>query len=60
VIAYFDKAVVVTMSVRPLRGAQDCEMGATFALTITLDQVLGNRKLLDGGRFPPRDATAPA
>jgi hypothetical protein len=58
-IVYLDNAVVITMSVRKLPGVHDCVSNPTFPITIQLDQPLGDRRLLDGGRFPPRDATIP-
>jgi hypothetical protein len=57
VIAYFQDAIVVTMSVRPRPGGQDCPSNPDFAFTIPLAEPLGTRRLFDGGRFPPRDAS---
>jgi hypothetical protein len=56
-IDYLDGAVVVTMSVRPLPGGHDCPGNPDFPFMIRLDQPLGDRRLLDGGVFPPRDAS---
>ena len=57
IMRYLDDAVVVTMSIRALRGAHDCIGNQPYPLTIRLEQALGDRRLLDGGSFPPRDAT---
>jgi hypothetical protein len=57
-VVYLDNAVVVTLSVRHLAGVQDCVGNPLFAVDIRLDQPLGDRRLLDGGRFPPGDPAA--
>jgi hypothetical protein len=58
-IAYFERAIVVTMSVRHRPGGQDCEGNPKFPFELTLDQAIGDRRLLDGGVFPPRSVDAP-
>jgi hypothetical protein len=58
-IVYFEDAVVVTMSVRPLPGAHDCPANPAVPFEIQLEQPIEGRRLLDGGVFPPRDATRP-
>jgi hypothetical protein len=58
-IAYFEDAIVVTMSIRPLPGDHDCPANPATAFEIRLDQAVGGRRLLDGGVFPPRDAAKP-
>jgi hypothetical protein len=57
VIEYRADAVVVTFTVAPLPGNQDCQGNPEFPVEITLSEPLGSRTLLDGGSTPPRDAT---
>lgn len=58
-IAYFQQAIVVTLSVRPRSGGQDCPSNPDFAMKIRLNEPVGDRRILDGGLFPPRDAQLP-
>ena len=58
-IAYFEDAIVITMSIRPLPGDQDCPSNPAARFEIRLDQPIAGRRLLDGGVFPPRDAANP-
>jgi hypothetical protein len=50
-IAYFENAIVVTMSVRHRPGGQDCPGNPEFGFKLQLDQAVGGRRLLDGGVF---------
>jgi hypothetical protein len=58
-IAYFENAIVVTMSVQHRPGGQDCAGNPEFRFKLRLDQAVGRRRLLDGSVFPPRDAAKP-
>jgi hypothetical protein len=55
-IEYRADAVVVTFTVREV-GTATCPSNPRFAVTISLAEPVGDRKLLDGGVDPPRDAT---
>lgn len=48
-----DTSVVVTFSVRPLDGMQECPGNPATAVVVRLEESLGDRRLLDGGRAPP-------
>jgi hypothetical protein len=48
-----DSSVVVTFGVRPLSGAQACPGNPATMVEVELDEPLGHRTLLDGGRQPP-------
>jgi hypothetical protein len=50
-----DTSVVVTFRVRPLAGGQDCPGNPPAAVTVRLEEPLGDRTLLDGGREPPAE-----
>jgi hypothetical protein len=50
-------AILVTFFVRRLAGAQDCTGNEPFPIEFSLPEPLGDRKLLDGGESPPRDAS---
>lgn len=53
VIEYRADAVVVTVSVIPLPGPQDCPSNPPAPYQLVLDEPLGDRALLDGGVDPP-------
>ena len=55
-----ERAIVVSIRVRSRPGAQFCPGNPEFALAVDLPEPLGQRLLLDGGVYPPRDVTAPA
>jgi hypothetical protein len=64
IASYTEAAVTLTFGVAPLAGApQECDsIGGPPILspyTVTLAEPIGDRALLDGGVFPPRDATRP-
>jgi hypothetical protein len=59
VVSYTEQAVVVVFGVTEQAGGQDCPGNPAFPITIELSEPLGDRVLLDGGTFPPRDATIP-
>ena len=52
-IVYQQDAVVVTIRVIPLGGAQSCPSNPDTPYTLVLDEPLGERRLLDGGVDPP-------
>lgn len=54
-IDYTADAIVVTFEVRALTGAQACPGNPPSRVTVRLDEPLGNRRLLDGGREPPAE-----
>jgi hypothetical protein len=55
-ISYAADRVVVTFAVRPPPGeAQDCQGNPATAVTVTLNEPLGDRRLVDGGAEPPRE-----
>ena len=56
-LEYKPDAVVVTFKVRGVGGAATCPSNPHFPVTIELTEALGERRLLDGGVTPPRDAT---
>jgi hypothetical protein len=56
-IVYGTDAITITIAVRQDPG--DCPMNPEFPLTIQLAEPLGDRALLDGSVFPPRDASRP-
>jgi hypothetical protein len=58
VIRYADTTVTITIGVRPLSGAQDCQ-GITRGTPdlVQLAEPLGTRTLLDGGHVPPAPPT---
>lgn len=56
-VAYATDAVTIAIGVRPKDGVQTCQGNPGAPVTITLDEPLGNRTLLDGGRFPPAPPT---
>jgi hypothetical protein len=51
--------VLVTFWIRLPEGGQDCQGNPDIATLIQLPEPIGDRKLLDGGEIPPRDATVP-
>lgn len=54
-IQYGDRSVIVTFGVRPLSGAQACPGNPATVVDVHLDEPLGDRTLLDGGREPPSE-----
>jgi hypothetical protein len=54
-ITYTDEAVIVTFQVQGLSGAQDCQGNPSTATQVTLEEALGDRRLLDGDSDPPRE-----
>ena len=55
-IEYAANAVTVTFGVTKL-GTAECPSNPAYSITIFLAEPLGNRRVLDGGSTPPRDAT---
>ena len=54
-VEYGERSVIVTFRVRPLSGAQACPSNPATVVEVHLDEPLGNRTLLDGGREPPSE-----
>ena len=54
-IDYAADSVVVTFRVRPLPGDQECPGTPATMVEVQLDEPLGHRTLLDGGRQPPAE-----
>lgn len=55
-ISYAADQVVVTFAVRPLpEEVQDCQGNPATAVTVTLKEPLGERRLVDGGADPSRE-----
>jgi hypothetical protein len=50
-----DTSVIVTFAVRPLDGFQECPSNPSTPVTVRLEEPLGDRRLLDGGREPPSE-----
>lgn len=59
VIVFDERSVVVTVTIRERPGGQDCPANPEAPITIELGQPLGDRAILDGSVFPPRDASVP-
>jgi hypothetical protein len=58
-ISYGNEAILVVFGVRPLPGNQDCPGAPPSRVAFELREPLGNRRLLDGAFFPPRDPADP-
>lgn len=49
-ITYSDESIGIAILATPLQGFQACPMAPTASVTVTLDQPLGDRTLVDTGR----------
>ncbi len=58
-VLYEEDTVVLTFGVVLKPGGQRCPGHPPGSYHVTLDEPIGDRWLLDGGVFPPRDATTP-
>jgi hypothetical protein len=58
-VFYGPDGVLVAFLVRRQSVGQDCQGAGPAAYEFTLSEPLGDRRLLDGGEIPPRDASAP-
>ena len=58
-ISYESTRIVITMGVTPLTGTRDCQGNPPTALTITLSEPIGTRKLFDGGPYPALEVAQP-
>ena len=58
-IRYGAATVVVVFAARPLPGDHDCPGNPSTAVVVELREPLGDRDLLDGALWPPRDPEAP-
>ncbi len=56
-VVYGEQAISLRFGVTPLAGGQDCQSNPSGEYRVTLTEPIGDRVLLDGGVFPPRDAT---
>ncbi|MDA8238325.1 MAG: hypothetical protein M0T75_10700 [Chloroflexi bacterium] len=59
VIEYRSDAVVVTLAARRVDGVLACHQPAGTPMTISLEEAIGGRRLLDGSRFPPAPPSQP-
>jgi hypothetical protein len=59
VVIYESDAITITFYVTPRPGDQDCPGNPDHPVTVTLDEAIGDRSILDGSASPPRDATTP-
>jgi len=50
-------AISVLVAIRRRPGDQDCPGNPPLAIRLDLGETIGSRALLDGGQFPPRDAS---
>lgn len=58
-IAYGADSVTITIGVRPLGGIQSCVGPPGTPAVVVLDEPLGDRTLVDGGRVPPGPPSPP-
>jgi hypothetical protein len=58
-VLYTEAAVLVVYAIEDLPGGQDCQGNPAFPITLELAEPIGDRALLDGATFPPRDALVP-
>jgi hypothetical protein len=59
-VSYGGDSILVVFGVRSLVGGQDCPSNPAGRVVVELREPLGDRRLLDGAFFPPRDVTQPA
>jgi hypothetical protein len=59
VVSVSDTGVTVTLWIRRVPGAQDCQGNEPFPYTIVLPEAVGDRTLFDGSETPPREAAKP-
>ncbi len=59
IVVYEEQAVTVTVTVSEIAGGADCPSNPPVPITIELSQPLGERTILDGSVFPPRDTSGP-
>lgn len=52
-VTYNTDTIIVTIRVKKLGGAQDCQARAPTPYELQLDQPVGNRTVLDGSVTPP-------
>jgi hypothetical protein len=57
VIRSGESTISVLVAIRHRPGDQDCQGNPPLAIRFDLGEAIGSRALLDGGEFPPRDAT---
>ena len=58
-ISYEEDRIVITIGVTPLKGQQDCQANKATSLTVTLSEAVGDRRLYDGGPYPPIEVEQP-
>ena len=59
VVVYGEGTVTITVTVSETPGGADCPGNPSVPITIELSQPLGERTILDGSVFPPRDTSGP-
>jgi hypothetical protein len=59
VVLYGRDDILVIFGVRPLGGAQNCPGNPATRIVVTLDEPIGDRRVMDGGFLPARDPTEP-
>jgi hypothetical protein len=52
-------SVLVIFAVMPRPGTHDCQSNPPTRITVDLGEPLGERRVFDGGRFPPGDPAVP-
>jgi hypothetical protein len=57
-VEYRAESVVITIRVEQRGGDQDCQGNPDTPFVLNLDEPVGNRQLLDGGRRPPAPPNA--
>ncbi|HET9756461.1 MAG TPA: hypothetical protein VFP66_08175 [Candidatus Limnocylindrales bacterium] len=58
-IAYAAESISLVFAARPLDGHVHVSWQPSTRVTVELREPLGDRRLLDAGLFPPRDASLP-
>jgi hypothetical protein len=59
IVVYGEAAVLVAYAVAKRPGGQECPSNPPLEVVLELAEPLGERALLDGGTFPPRDVLEP-
>jgi hypothetical protein len=59
IVVYGEAAVLVAYAVAKRPGGQECPSNPPLEVVLELAEPLGERALLDGATFPPRDVLEP-
>lgn len=59
VVVYDERTITITVTVSEIPGGADCPGNPSVPITIELSQPLGDRTILDGSVFPPRETSGP-